>query len=65
MQDQEKQKNDNPMLQEGWMNICFLKHGSGFQFELMLSQIRDQKIFNGSLYSSIFIHKIFHPPKNY
>ncbi len=65
MQDQEKQKNDNPMFQEGWMNICFLKPGSGFQFELMLSQIRDQKIFNGSLYSSIFIYKIFHPPKNY
>ncbi len=63
MQDHEKQKKDNPLMQEGWMNLCFIKPGSRFLFQLILSQVRDQMVLNGSLYSSLLAHKIFHPPK--
>jgi hypothetical protein len=63
MQDHEKQKNDDPLIQEGWMNFCFLKSGNRFMFQLMLSQVRNQTIFTSSSYTSLFIHNIFHPPK--
>ena len=63
MQDHEKQKNDFPLIQDGWINFCFLRSANRFIFKLMLSQVRDQKIFTSSFYTSVFIHNIFHPPK--
>jgi len=63
MQDHEKKQKDNPLIQEGWLNFCFLKPTNRFLFELRLLQIREKKIFIPSLYSSVFLQKIFHPPK--
>ena len=63
MQDHEKRQQDNPLIQEGWLNFCFLKPINRFLFELRLCQIREKKIFIPSLYSSIFLSQIFHPPK--
>jgi len=63
MQDHDKKQKDHPLIQEGWLNFCFLEPINRFLFELILSQVREKKIFIPSLYSTSFIHKIFHPPK--